>query len=154
MRAREEARNRCSGRIQQCVRAIDTAVRVAPGAQITRSCASVHASGLGLRVGLTDMPTLPFQGVRSPWAHRHMAQDVGTELGAGPRAAGSVRRPSWRRHILDMLAARARNATMCPSEVARSEGEEDWPERMEIVCEAARRWWNEAGWRSCGAGMW
>ena len=43
------------------------------------------------------------------------------------------------RRILDMLATRARDATMCPSEVARAEGGEDWRERMEPVREAARR---------------
>ena len=43
------------------------------------------------------------------------------------------------RRILEMLATRARDATMCPSEVARAEGGEDWRERMEPVREAARR---------------
>jgi hypothetical protein len=41
--------------------------------------------------------------------------------------------------ILEMLGTRARGATMCPSEVARAEGGEDWRERMEPVREAARR---------------
>lgn len=43
------------------------------------------------------------------------------------------------RRILDMLAARARDATMCPSEVARAEGGASWRESMEPVREAARR---------------
>ncbi|HZH14818.1 MAG TPA: DUF2256 and DUF3253 domain-containing protein [Archangium sp.] len=41
--------------------------------------------------------------------------------------------------ILDVLATRAREATVCPSEVARAAGEEGWRERMEPVREAARR---------------
>jgi hypothetical protein len=41
--------------------------------------------------------------------------------------------------ILEMLGARARGATLCPSEVARAEGGEGWRERMEPVREAARR---------------
>ena len=43
------------------------------------------------------------------------------------------------RRILEMLDARAHDATMCPSEVARAEGGEDWRGRMEPVREAARR---------------
>ncbi len=43
------------------------------------------------------------------------------------------------RRILEMLVTRARDATMCPSEVARAEGGEHWRERMEPVREAARR---------------
>ena len=43
------------------------------------------------------------------------------------------------RAILDLLATRARGATICPSEVARALGEEGWRERMEPVREAARR---------------
>ena len=43
------------------------------------------------------------------------------------------------RRILDMLAARAHDATMCPSDVARAEGGANWRERMEHVREAARR---------------
>ncbi len=41
--------------------------------------------------------------------------------------------------IVEMLSARARGATVCPSEVARALGEEGWRERMEPVREAARR---------------
>jgi hypothetical protein len=41
--------------------------------------------------------------------------------------------------ILDLLATRARKATLCPSEVARALGEDGWRERMEPVREAARR---------------
>lgn len=46
------------------------------------------------------------------------------------------------RRILDMLAARAQDATMCPSEVARAEGGpggDGWRTRMEPVRAAARR---------------
>lgn len=43
------------------------------------------------------------------------------------------------RAILDLLATRARGATLCPSEVARALGEDGWRERMEPVREAARR---------------
>jgi hypothetical protein len=46
---------------------------------------------------------------------------------------------SLERRILDMLATRARDATMCPSEVARATGDTDWRELMEPVREAARR---------------
>lgn len=42
------------------------------------------------------------------------------------------------RGILDLLAARARSATICPSEVARAESE-DWRPLMEPVRRAARR---------------
>jgi hypothetical protein len=41
--------------------------------------------------------------------------------------------------IVDVLATRARGATVCPSEVARAAGEQGWRERMEPVREAARR---------------
>ena len=50
-----------------------------------------------------------------------------------PAAEGALER-----RILEMLDARAHDATMCPSEVARAEGG-DWRERMEPVREAARR---------------
>jgi hypothetical protein len=43
------------------------------------------------------------------------------------------------RAILSGLAARARDATMCPSEVARTLGGADWRALMEPVREAARR---------------
>ncbi|MET0402161.1 MAG: DUF3253 domain-containing protein, partial [Cystobacter sp.] len=46
---------------------------------------------------------------------------------------------SLEQRILEMLDTRARGATMCPSEVARDGGGEDWRERMEPVREAARR---------------
>ncbi|OJH36484.1 DUF2256 and DUF3253 domain-containing protein [Cystobacter ferrugineus] len=49
------------------------------------------------------------------------------------------RQDGLERRILEMLATRARGATMCPSEVARAEGGEDWREWMEPVREAARR---------------
>ncbi|MEN9799013.1 MAG: hypothetical protein RL653_2709 [Pseudomonadota bacterium] len=41
--------------------------------------------------------------------------------------------------ILGLLAARARGSTLCPSEVARAQGGEDWRALMEPVREAARR---------------
>ncbi len=51
-----------------------------------------------------------------------------------PAAQGAIEQ-----RILEMLYARAHDATMCPSEVARAEGGEDWRDRMEPVREAARR---------------
>ncbi|WP_375765916.1 DUF2256 and DUF3253 domain-containing protein [Archangium gephyra] len=50
-----------------------------------------------------------------------------------------VREDPLEQLILDVLATRAREATVCPSEVARAAGEEGWRERMEPVREAARR---------------
>jgi len=41
--------------------------------------------------------------------------------------------------ILDLLAARARNATICPSEAAKAVGGDDWEELMEPARCAARR---------------
>jgi len=41
--------------------------------------------------------------------------------------------------ILALLTSRARDATACPSEVARTEGGEQWRGLMEPVREAARR---------------
>jgi hypothetical protein len=41
--------------------------------------------------------------------------------------------------VLALLDQRARGATICPSEVARAEGGEDWQGLMEPVREAARR---------------
>lgn len=41
--------------------------------------------------------------------------------------------------ILELLAARARNATICPSEAARRVGGEQWRELMEPARRAARR---------------
>ena len=41
--------------------------------------------------------------------------------------------------ILDLLAARARNATICPSEAAKAVGGNDWEELMEPARCAARR---------------
>lgn len=49
------------------------------------------------------------------------------------------RQDALEQRILEMLATRARDATMCPSEVARAEGGADWREHMEPVREAARR---------------
>jgi hypothetical protein len=46
---------------------------------------------------------------------------------------------SLEQRILEMLAPRAAGATMCPSEVARAVGGEDWRGLMEPVREAARR---------------
>lgn len=43
------------------------------------------------------------------------------------------------RAILDLLAARARGATICPSEAARSVGGDGWRELMEPARAAARR---------------
>ena len=41
--------------------------------------------------------------------------------------------------ILDLLATRARNATICPSEAAKAVGGDDWEELMEPARCAARR---------------
>lgn len=41
--------------------------------------------------------------------------------------------------ILDLLAARARDATICPSEAARSVDPEGWRALMERARQAARR---------------
>lgn len=41
--------------------------------------------------------------------------------------------------ILELLEQRARDATICPSEVARREAPDDWRPLMEPVREAARR---------------
>ena len=43
------------------------------------------------------------------------------------------------RRILEALAARARGATICPSEIARAQSCDDWRALMEPVREAARR---------------
>lgn len=43
------------------------------------------------------------------------------------------------RTVLDLLARRAADATICPSEVARAVGGEQWRELMEPVRAAARR---------------
>jgi len=50
-----------------------------------------------------------------------------------------VRDDPFEQLILDVLATRAREATVCPSEVARAAGDQGWRERMEPVREAARR---------------
>ena len=41
--------------------------------------------------------------------------------------------------ILDLLASRATDATICPSDAARAVGDEDWRELMEPARQAARR---------------
>ena len=43
------------------------------------------------------------------------------------------------RTILELLDARARDATICPSDAARAVGDDDWRELMEPVRRAARR---------------
>jgi len=43
------------------------------------------------------------------------------------------------RAVLDLLAARAEGATICPSEAARAVGGEQWRELMEPARQAARR---------------
>lgn len=45
----------------------------------------------------------------------------------------------WEARILELLSQRAGGATVCPSEVARASGGEDWRACMEPVREAARR---------------
>ena len=92
------------------------------------------------------MPTLPSKVCaacgrsfvwRKKWARdwaqvRYCSERCRTHK--APEAAAALER-----RILDMLAARAQGATMCPSEVARAEGGEDWRARMEPVRAAARR---------------
>ena len=41
--------------------------------------------------------------------------------------------------ILDLLASRAEDATICPSDAARAVGGEDWRALMELARQAARR---------------
>jgi hypothetical protein len=55
-----------------------------------------------------------------------MAQSEGTDA----RLAGAIR---------ELLAARAVDATICPSEAARAVGGDEWRDLMEPVREAARR---------------
>jgi hypothetical protein len=43
------------------------------------------------------------------------------------------------RRVLEMLAARARTSTICPSDVARAVAPDDWRPLMEPVRRAARR---------------
>jgi hypothetical protein len=43
------------------------------------------------------------------------------------------------RSVLELLAARARSATICPSEAARAVGGDDWRDLMEPARAAARR---------------
>lgn len=43
------------------------------------------------------------------------------------------------RAILELLGARAADATICPSEAARAVGGDDWPDMMEPARRAARR---------------
>ena len=43
------------------------------------------------------------------------------------------------RRVLEMLAARARTSTICPSDVARAVAPDDWRPLMEPVRQAARR---------------
>jgi len=45
----------------------------------------------------------------------------------------------YERRILEMLEARATTATICPSEVARAESDDDWRDLMEPVRRAAGR---------------
>jgi hypothetical protein len=75
-----------------------------------------------------------------------VAPEVGARLGAGPVLLGRL--PPARvtdtdrrleRAILDLLAARAATATICPSEAARAVGGDGWRELMEPARQAARR---------------
>ncbi|BDI22506.1 DUF2256 and DUF3253 domain-containing protein [Herbiconiux sp. L3-i23] len=45
----------------------------------------------------------------------------------------------YERRILELLSTRAESATICPSEVARSESADEWRDLMEPVRRAARR---------------
>ena len=74
---------------------------------------------------------------RKKW-ERNWEQVLYCSARCGKHKAGASG-PALERRILAMLVTRARDATMCPSEVARAEGGEGWRERMEPVREAARR---------------
>lgn len=51
----------------------------------------------------------------------------------------STTEPHFEQDILDLLARRRPEATICPSEIARAAGGEAWRDLMEPVRAAARR---------------
>jgi len=55
------------------------------------------------------------------------------------RAGVSATDEALERAVVDLLAARARGATICPSEAARAVGGDDWRPLMERARAAARR---------------
>lgn len=55
------------------------------------------------------------------------------------RAGTSPTDTALERTVLELLAARARGATICPSEAARAVGGDDWRPLMEPARAAARR---------------
>src|SRR5687767_1768617 len=67
----------------------------------------------------------------------------GGSTGGRPGNDGPVRPPPddrvLERTVLDLLAARAPGATICPSEAARAVGGDDWRDLMEPARAAARR---------------
>ena len=80
---------------------------------------------------------------RAKWARswdevRHCSDAcrAGTSAGAPPVAGLE---PALEQAILALLAARARGATICPSEAAREVGGDAWRPLMEATRQAARR---------------
>ncbi len=75
---------------------------------------------------------------RKAW--RHCWDDVkycSDACRKGPRRAAATE--TTEAAILELLAQRARDATICPSEAARLVGGDAWREHMEPVRDAARR---------------
>ncbi len=60
-------------------------------------------------------------------------------LGGVPEARHRRHRPRPEQRIDELLAARARTSSICPSEVARSIAPDDWRDLMEPARRAARR---------------
>ncbi len=74
-----------------------------------------------------------------PWHMRSMPLRPNT-CAAGDRRVGvTAADRALERRILEMLAARARNTSLCPSDVARAAAPDDWRPLMEPVRRAARR---------------
>lgn len=73
--------------------------------------------------------SLPTRG--DPWHMRSVSTRPNTCVTAADRALEL--------RILEMLAARAPSASLCPSDVARAAAPDDWRPLMEPVRRAARR---------------
>ncbi|NNB88494.1 DUF2256 and DUF3253 domain-containing protein [Corallococcus exiguus] len=74
---------------------------------------------------------------RRKWARDWEQVRYCSEACRGKRT--QARGSPWEARILELLSQRAGGATVCPSEVARASGGEDWRACMEPVREAARR---------------
>ncbi|GMU01197.1 hypothetical protein KH5H1_53170 [Corallococcus caeni] len=74
---------------------------------------------------------------RRKWARDWEQVRYCSDACRGKRAG--ARDSPWEARILELLSQRAGGATVCPSEVARASGGEDWRACMEPVREAARR---------------